>query len=195
MEVNTMEIVQPIREIEKIHQIQSILKNTNTRDYIMFNLGIYTGLRISDILKLKVKDVRNQDYISMTKENREIKTGKSKILKISPNLKKEISDYIKGKSDDEFLFRSKKGNFPIQRIQAYRILNDIVRQVGIKDQIGTHTLRKTFGYHFYNKYNDNTGRGLTILQQIFNHSTPYVTLRYIGITQDQIDDMIDDFEY
>ena len=59
-----MNTVQPIRDLTKIKKIESILKKQNYRNYILFRLGIYSGLRISDILKLKVKDVRNQDYFN-----------------------------------------------------------------------------------------------------------------------------------
>ena len=59
-----------------------------------------------------------------------------------------------------------------------------VQEVGIKEKIGTHTLRKTFGYHTY-----NNGYDITLIQKLFNHSSPSVTLRYIGITQDELDDV------
>jgi len=93
-------------------------------------------------------------------------------------------------ADDEYLFQSRNGeNKPITRMQAYRIINDACKQVGIKDQIGTHTLRKTFGYHHYQQYKD-----VAILQDIFNHSAPSVTLRYIGINDDMKDKTMQDFE-
>lgn len=90
---------------------------------------------------------------------------------------------------DEYLLASRTGgkSKPISRVMAYNILNDVGRMVGI-DEIGTHTLRKTFGYHFYQKYKD-----VALLQELFNHSAPSVTLRYIGINQDQMDKGIDDF--
>ena len=69
----------------------------------------------------------------------------------------------------------------MDRITAYRIIREICSQVGIEDNIGTHTLRKTFGYHFYKKYKD-----VVLLQKIFNHSSPSITLRYIGIEQDEV---------
>ncbi len=187
-----MNIVQPIRDINKIQQIEAILKKESFRDYILFRLGINSGLRISDILKLKVEDLRNQDYFIL----REQKTNKPQRLKIQPELKKEIDLYIKDKPDSEYLFKSRKGNNkPIQRVQAYRIINKVAKRVGLLKEVGTHTLRKTFGYHFYMQYNDKNNRGLSILQQIFNHSSTYVTLRYIGIVQDEIDDLIDDFNF
>jgi integrase len=189
-----MEIVQPIRDLNKIREIEAVLKSTNMRNYIMFKLGIYSGLRISDILKLKVSDIRGKEYFIL----REQKTGKPKKMKIQPNLLVELNEYIKDRPNNAYLISSRKTlNKPIDRIQAYRIINNITKMVGIVGEIGTHSMRKTFGYHFYKKYSvgDNTGRALTILQDIFNHSTPHVTLRYIGIAQDEVDNMIDNMVY
>ena len=71
----------------------------------------------------------------------------------------------------------------MERTQSYRIIRDACREVGIDYKIGTHTLRKTFGYHFYKKFDD-----IVLLQKIFNHSTPNTTLRYIGLEQEEIDE-------
>ena len=79
---------------------------------------------------------------------------------------------------------SRKGGEAIKRNQAYKVINAAARAVGIHDKIGTHSLRKTFGYHAYQK-----GIDLSILQKIFNHAAPSVTLRYIGITQDDMDEV------
>lgn len=210
-----MNTVQPIRDISKVHKIESILKTQNHRDYILFRLGIYSGLRISDILKLKVSDVRNKDYFIL----QENKTSKPKRLKIKLDLKKELEQYIAKMNENDYLIGSQKytkhitiknpnkkdksqryisianesSNSPIQRMQAYRIINNVARQVGITDEIGTHTMRKTFGYHFYTQYNDKNNRALSLLQDIYNHSSPYVTLKYIGIAQDEVDNLIDNF--
>ena len=70
------------------------------------------------------------------------------------------------------------------RQRAYWILNEAARSIGIKEKIGTHTLRKTFGYHAY-----KNGYDIEIIQKLFNHSSPSITLRYIGITQDNLDDV------
>lgn len=182
-----MEIVRPIKNLNTIERIQNILKETKKRDYIMFNLGIYSGLRISDIIKLKVIDLKNQTHFIL----REQKTGKPKKLKIQPSFKKELDEYLKDKSDNEYIFKSQKGdNNHIDRIQAYRIINKAARKAGIKSEVGTHTLRKTFGYWFYQQYKD-----VATLQYIFNHRSQKDTLRYIDIIQDEIDDMIDGFDY
>lgn len=72
----------------------------------------------------------------------------------------------------------------MQRDKAYKIINQAARAVGIKDKIGSHTMRKTFAYQAY-----QAGIDLTLIQKLLNHSAPSVTLAYIGITQDQMDDV------
>ena len=82
----------------------------------------------------------------------------------------------------EYLFKSRKGeNRPITTVQAYRIISEVAKRIDL-EEIGTHTMRKTLGYWHYQQYKD-----VAILQEIFNHSSPSVTLRYIGINQDNID--------
>jgi integrase len=80
--------------------------------------------------------------------------------------------------------------FDFSRVQAYRIINEACRSIGITDRIGTHTLRKTFGYHHYQKYKD-----VAVLQSTFGHSAPSVTLRYIGVNDDIIDQCIDELDF
>lgn len=180
-----MNFVQPIRDIEKIEEIKTILKRQSYRNYFLFVLGINTGLRISDILKLKVSDVKGKTHIVIQEE----KTDKPKRFKINTTLQSEIEDYIKGMKPNEFLFPSRTGgkSKPISRVMAYNILNEAGHAVGL-GELGTHTLRKTFGYHFYKKFKD-----VALLQDLFNHSAPSVTLKYIGINQDEQDKAIDDF--
>lgn len=141
----------------------------------MFMFGIYSGLRISDILKFRVRDVRDRTNIVI----REQKTGKEKKFPINDELKPIIKEYIDNKKDYEYLFKSRKGkNEPLTRQQAYNILNDAAEVFSLYS-IGTHTLRKTWGYHIYQQTHD----AVTIME-ILNHSDISVTLRYIGINQD-----------
>ncbi|WP_175615911.1 site-specific integrase [Piscibacillus halophilus] len=178
-----MNEVQPIRDPEVINQIKSILMKRSYRDWFMFTMGINTGLRISDLLKLKVVDVKNKTHISIHEQ----KTGKIKRFRINNDLRDHVDRYIKNMSNESFLFKSKRSNYPIKRVQAYKILNTAAKEVGV-EEIGTHTLRKTFGYHFYKRTKD-----VALLQDIFNHSAPSITLRYIGINQDIIDQAIEEF--
>ncbi|BDG48661.1 hypothetical protein PspKH34_32220 [Parageobacillus sp. KH3-4] len=102
-------------------------------------------------------------------------------------MQQHILSYTADMDDEDYLFRSLRSPLPIKRIQAYKILNRAAKRDGILE-IGTHTLRKTSGYHFYQRTKD-----VALLQKIFNHSYPSVTLRYIGINQDIIDKTVDDF--
>ncbi|MDF2791083.1 MAG: integrase family protein [Neobacillus sp.] len=180
-----MNFVQPIRDIEKLKSIEKFLKEKNIRDYIMFLLGIYTGLRISDILRLRVKDVAG-NYIKI----REKKTGKDKRVPINPILKKQLKVYIAAKPMNEFLIKSRIGkNRPISRTQAYRILKEVADEINL-DEIGTHSMRKTFGYHYYQKSKD-----VAFLQKVFNHAKPEDTLRYIGLDQDSLDKGMNNFRF
>ena len=183
-----MNYVQPIRNREKIEEIKSVLLENGIRDLLLFTMGINTGLRISDLLKLTVADVKDKSHVEL----KEQKTGKIKRFPIQQSLQQLLNDYIKNKPVNEYLFKSRnhsKGSRPITRVMAYEILNNACSKCGIKDKIGTHTLRKTFGYHYYQKTHD-----IALLQKILNHSSPSITLRYIGIEQDNIDASIMEFE-
>lgn len=144
-----MKTVQPIRDKNKIDEMKIELKKQGTRDYLLFITGINTGLRISDIRTLKVSDVLNEDRKSNTHVTiTEKKTGKLKKFKINDSLSREFMDYTKNMKMNDYLFYSRKGiNKPITRIQAYRILNTVARKIGL-EEIGTHTLRKTFRLSF-----------------------------------------------
>ena len=179
-----MEFVEPIRDKNQIENVKRILKESGSRDFLLFIMGINSGLRISDMLKLKIKDVSGKEYI----EIKEQKTGKYKKFPITDSFKQELSDYIYGKSPNEWLFCSQRGEKAITRIQAYRIICNACKKADIDVRIGTHTLRKTFGYHFYNQNKD-----IALLQSILNHSAPSITLRYIGINQDIIDEKLKEF--
>ncbi|MHA4179817.1 site-specific integrase [Bacillus cereus] len=172
-----MNFVQPIRNLEQIQQIKEYLKEKNARNYILFVMGINTGLRISDILKLKVGDLKGS-HISM----REMKTGKQKRIQITAALKRELRWFNENREDDEYLLKSRQGkNRPIGRSMAYKILSGAAAEFGL-DEIGTHTLRKTYGYHMYMQT-----KNIALLMEIFNHSSEKVTLRYIGVNQDAMD--------
>lgn len=172
-----MNVVQPIKKLEDIQKIKKYLAK-KPRDALLFSFGINTGLRISDILSLDVDDVNGRNYI----EIREKKTNKYKKFPLNRFLKEEIDLFVEGLPSEQPLFYTQK-HCRLDRAQAYRILNKAAQAVGVQERIGTHTLRKTFGYHHYKKYND-----IVLLQKIFNHSSPSVTLRYIGIEQDTIDE-------
>ena len=144
-----MQFVQPIREKNKINEMKTELKKQGIRNYILFTMGINTGLRISDLIKLKVLDVMNEDRTTKDHINiTETKTHKTKRFKINDTLSRELKEYTKNMKMTDNLFSSRNGiNKPITRVQAYRILNNTGKRIGI-EEIGTHTLRKTFRLSF-----------------------------------------------
>jgi integrase len=120
-----------------------------------------------------------------------MKTGKEKRLKIQPKLLDEITAYVDGMTADAFLFQSQKGeNAAISRVQFYRILSEAAKDVGIPGNIGTHSMRKTMGYHLYQQTKD-----VALVQNLLNHSAPSITMRYIGINDDLMDRAMDEFDY
>lgn len=172
-----MTTVEPIRNKKDVEKVEKLLFKQNKRDHLIFIIGTNCGLRISDIVALNVEDVRNKNYIQIVEK----KTNKFKKFPINAKLKPVIADFIKGRRDKEPLFKSYWGK-RYGRITAYYMLKDACKRAGLEEKIGTHSMRKTFGYHHYKKFKD-----VVLLQKIFNHSSPQITLRYIGIEQDQID--------
>ena len=172
-----MSTVEPIRDAQSLGKIVEILSE-NKRNLLLFKLGINSGLRVSDILKLDVLDVKNKDLIRL----KEQKTGKLKQIPINQNLKILIDEFTQNMDNEEPLFMSVYMH-RLERTYVYRMLNEACKNAGIDVKVGTHTMRKTFGYHHYKKFKD-----VAMLQKIFNHSAPEVTLRYIGIEQDEINE-------
>ncbi|MFI3300984.1 MAG: site-specific integrase [Candidatus Gastranaerophilales bacterium] len=178
-----MNIVEPIRSKSEIRKVEKILEKQNKRNLLIFTIGTNCGLRISDILALDVGDVKNKTYIQITEK----KTGKYKKFPINAKLKPMLDEFTENRELEEPLFIS-SFNKRLGRVMSYFIINQACRKAGIEASIGTHTLRKTFGYHHYKKFKD-----VVMLQKIFNHSSPQITLRYIGIEQDEINDSYTNF--
>lgn len=172
-----MTTVEPIKSKKDVEKVERYLEKQSTRDHLLFVFGTNSGLRISDIVALNVGDVRGKNYIQIVEK----KTGKYKKFPLNDKLKNLIAGYVKGKRDKEPLFKSLWGR-RYNRITAYYMIRDACKKVGLEEKIGAHSMRKTFGYHHYQQFRD-----IALLQKIFNHSSQLITLRYIGIDQEQID--------
>lgn len=186
-----MNTVQPLRDKKDIDKMKSFLKSKSERDYLLFMIGISSALRISDILKLKVSDVWDGKKVKSHIDIREKKTDKGKRFAISPNLEKAIREYIKSNEcdQDDYLIISKKvdkegKSKPISRQQAHDILSNAADYIGIKEAISTHTMRKTWGYWAY-----KNGVSLALIMEALNHSSIANTKKYLGITQDDLDEV------
>ncbi|MFJ5772554.1 tyrosine-type recombinase/integrase [Psychrobacillus sp. NPDC093180] len=161
----------------------SLKKWCGERDYILFLLGINSGIRVSDLLKFKIHEIKGKKKVTI----REGKTKKPRDIYLT-NIYDELNNYIATLEDTEWLFPSRKGDKAISRIQVYRQFNKAADMVDITDGIGTHTMRKTFGYWHYRQFKD-----IAELQTILNHSHPQITLDYIGITDEQIENNMKNF--
>ncbi len=178
-----MSTVEPIRNIDEIKRVEDILAHQSQRNLLLFTLGVNSGLRISDLLALNVGDVHKKSYIQIIEK----KTGKQKKIPINSKLRPMLARFTSKREEDEPLFVSAYQN-RLNRVAAYSIIKFACKSAGVEANVGTHTMRKTFGYHHYRKFKD-----LAILQKIFNHSSPQITLRYIGIDQDQIERSYNNF--
>ena len=178
--------VEPIRDKVKIKQMYYYLNGKDAKYGLLFKFGLNTSLRISDILPIRFNDVFNssgdyKDYLIL----KEKKTGKEKKIKLNNALRKAINKYVKQQklTIESYFFPSRKGNY-IHRIQAYRVLKEAADICGVEN-FGTHSLRKTWGYWTYKISRYNIG----LIMDTFNHSSQNITLRYIGVNQDQKDEL------
>ena len=181
-----MNYVEPIRDSRTVKDIADYLRNRDEKYYIMYMIGIYSGLRVSDILKLRVRDVKGKKEIRL----REKKTGKERIFPINRELGTALSTYCLDKKDYEYIVPSARAaGKAVSREYAYRVIHEAGEAFGL-DNLGTHTMRKTFGYHFYLQTKD-----VVLLMRIFNHAHQSETLRYIGIEQTSINAAMRKFSY
>lgn len=176
--------VQPLKTKQDVNDLIEALgmtKEFGLRNQLLFKLGISTGLRCGDLVALTIEQVKGKSKFKI----REGKTKKEREVYLN-NLMADIAEYLETLSTDTvYLFPSRKGNGHISTTQAYRIITNAGDMIGKKDTIGTHTMRKTFGYTYYQATKD-----VATLMEIFNHSSQKTTLRYIGITEESIENSI-----
>ena len=175
--------VQPLKtkkEVNDLIEALGMAKEFGLRNQLLFKLGISTGLRCGDLVALKVEQLKGKSSFKI----REGKTKKERTVYLN-NLMADLADYIETlQPDTVYLFPSRKGDGHITTTQAYRIIAKAGDMIG-NNSIGTHTMRKTFGYTYYQATKD-----VATLMEIFNHSSQKITLRYIGITEEAIENSI-----
>lgn len=166
-----MNWVAPIKDDETLTKFKEILRNYDDKYYIMFEIGVGTGLQLQDILKFKVKDIAGKNSITVSIGTKNIK----RTFNIPKNVQKIIKDYTKDKNPDDYVITGYSGSSqPLSREQAYRIFKSAGKSIGI-NSIGAQTMRKTFAWHYYKETGD-----IYYLQNLFNHASPSITYRYIG---------------
>lgn len=171
--------VQPIKTKQEIAEMLEALgmsKEYGLRNQLLFKLGISTGLRCGDLVALTVAHVKGKSSFKI----REGKTKKERTVYLD-SVMADIADYIDTlPSNTVYLFPSRIGDGHITTTQAYRVITKAGEMIG-NNSVGSHTMRKTFGYTYYNATND-----IATLMEIFNHSSQKTTLRYIGMTDERI---------
>ena len=182
-----MKAVEPIRDPKQINTMKKYLRGKNIRDYALFTVGINVALRISDLLKLTWGDVLdNKNFKTLVLK--EEKTRKMRNIKLNKTSRKALEEFLEALdtySMGDYIFKSREGNNePITRQQAFYILRDAAKAVGIKEKVGTHTLRKTWGYHAW-----KSGYSPALIMDTLNHGNLNTTKRYLGIRQDEINDL------
>lgn len=168
------------------------------RNKMLFLIGINLGIRASDLCELKYNFFMNNDgtfkdfYSLQPKKTK--KTGKYVKLYFNQIVKKAITDYLNNYPMDnmnEYLFKSREGDSHITSIHLGKVIKDAAKDAGIEKNICSHSLRKTFGFWVYHNAEDKNN-ALIILQSIFNHSSPAVTSKYIGLTDNEISTTFND---
>lgn len=180
---------EPIRQKESIEELKRyFLVQGELRNYLLVTMGLNVALRISDILRLQWKDVydfrrkRYKQHIVIV----EMKTGKDTVIALNDNVIEALELFrssLEDVYDELFIFKSRVGeNRPISRNRAYHIIKDASIELGFEENIACHSLRKTFGYQAWKQ-----GVHPVLLMSIYNHSSYEVTKHYLGINQDERD--------
>jgi integrase len=172
-------LVDPIRSIEDIERIKKLLKD-KPRDLALFTCGVNNGLRIGDLLALRVGDVRHLKP-GQTVTLKEEKTGKRNIFMVNGPVYKALRTYLAGAG-----LRDEARLFAITSVRAHQLMKAWTRAAGLKGNYSTHSLRKTWGYMMRTQY----GAGFEVIAKRFNHSSPAVTMRYLGIEDREVSDLL-----
>lgn len=167
----------------------------NPRNYALILFGLYTALRISDILRLKwnmIYDFERKTFLEHIYIE-EKKTKKMSVIALNKHLKTALKIYLrtqKPQSGDYVFTKRTTPSQPISRSQAFRIIKKTAGSAAHSQNISCHSLRKTFGYHAWKQ-----GTPPAMLMDIYNHSSYSVTKRYLGINQDERDSVFADFDF
>lgn len=165
-------------------------RDGNWKFAILISIGIFTGLRISDILSLRWNDILNKESIGITEK----KTKKFRNIRLNPQLQEIVTRIYKAQkvADPEILiFMNRWGTKVIRTQYVNSTLKDIFIKYKItKDgsSISAHSLRKTFGRRIW-EVNNNSEKSLLILSEVLKHSSIATTKIYLGIREEEISEI------
>lgn len=192
--------VYPFRSEEDLQKMHNyFVEKGQDRNDMMFIVGINVGLRAGDLLTLtwdKIIDIENivekgwriVDGVTVKEE----KTGKFRTFYFNTSCKTVLKAYFEKYQPDvnSYVFASRKGDY-VNVKSAGKILKTAAKAVGIKYNVGTHSMRKTFGYHQLKAHN-NDAMFVCQLQEMFGHSSPQITLRYCGLETEKLQQYYND---
>lgn len=171
------------------NQAMNLVRNLYTdkkyRISLLVAMGSFWGLRISDLLSLRWEQVLNKQEFELTEK----KTGKIREIRINQQLTRHIIDcyqQINPKSTREYIFMSQKNTvYSVQRVNT--ILKDLKTKYNLKiKNFSTHSFRKIFGREIFSRSGANAEISIVKLSELFNHSNPAVTRRYLGISKQEL---------
>jgi len=165
--------------------ILKLERDQNYKYCLLISIGVFTGLRISDLLQLKFNQFENEYLIII-----EQKTKKTRKIKINPDLKL-IVDRIRHKMKvtnlDQFIFINRYGIKPIDKSWVNVNLKKIFKQYGIQTEgnISSHLFRKTLGNRVL-KLNNYSNESIVLLMELFGHSSMAITKKYLGLREREV---------
>ena len=170
---------------DAMNLIRKLAKAGNYKISLLIALGCFTGLRISDILALRWKQILHVEEFTIIEK----KTGKKRTLRLNPQLQQHVAEcyeHIQPLGINAPILVSQKGTiFTVQRINV--ILKEVKKKYRLKvKNFSCHSLRKTFGRQVYNMNSENSELALVKLMELFNHSSLAITKRYLGLRQEEI---------
>jgi integrase len=156
---------------------------------LLISTGVFTGLRISDLLTLKYTDLINKDILTI----REKKTKKVRTIKLNPDLSilvERIYKKLNLTNPNQFIFLNRFGDKPIDKSYVNTKLKELFskNRIKIDGNISSHLFRKTLGRRVM-ELNNFSNESLVLLMELFGHSSMSITKRYLGIRQQEINDI------
>lgn len=179
--------VQPFTELRHVRSIKRLLAD-NPRDRLLFVMGINSGLRVQDLLALRVHQVRGLklgDRVSIAEK----KTGKPNVIIANKEIVLALEEYLATVDADDahFLFKSRKTrNSPLTTLSVTKKVKAWAAAINLRGNFGCHSLRKTWCYHQRKEF----GVTWEVLAKRLNHSSPSVTRRYMGVQDEEVEEVL-----